>query len=323
MEVGEGRMKYLIKKVFTLIITLFLVSILTFTAFQIIPGDTALSALGINATQQAVDAYREQLGLNKSVPVRYFSWLSKTVRGDFGTSTQYNDMPVSQLIRDRLPVTIWLAVLSFLLIIIISLPLGILAAKRKDGILDRLITVITQINMAIPSFFLGMIISLIFGIILKWFVPGKYISIKDNFLGFIRFMIFPAFAIAVPKIAMLVKFLRSSIIRQMEQDYVRTARSKGMKENDILIKHILKNALIPVITFLAMMLADILAGAILIEQVFNLPGLGRALLMAISTRDFNVVQIIILYIAAVVVVINFFVDLIYQWVDPRVSIRNS
>lgn len=314
-------MHYIIKKVFTLIITLFLVSILTFTAFQIIPGDSALSALGINATQQQIDAYREQMGLNQSVPARFIHWLSKTIRGDFGTSTQYNDMPVSQLIRDRLPVTVWLAVLSFLLIIIISLPLGILAAKHRNGILDRLITVITQINMAIPSFFLGMIISLIFGIILKWFVPGKYISIKEDFLGFFKFMIFPALAIAIPKIAMLVKFLRSSIIRQMEQDYVRTAKSKGMKENDILTKHILKNALIPVITFLAMMLADILAGVILIEQVFNLPGLGRALLMAISTRDFNVVQIIILYIAAVVVIINFFVDLIYQWVDPRVNVK--
>lgn len=316
-------MKYIIKKVFTLIITLFLVSVFTFTAFQVIPGDTALSALGISASEQAIKAYREELGLNKSLPQRYFSWLGKTVRGDFGTSTQYNGMPVKQLIRDRLPVTIWLAALSFLLIIIISLPLGILAAKRKDGLLDRLITIITQVNMAIPSFFLGMIISLVFGIILKWFVPGKYVSMKDNFLGFLRFMIFPAIAIAVPKIAMLEKFLRSSIIRQTEQDYVRTARSKGMKENDILTKHILKNALIPVITFLAMMLADILAGAILIEQVFNLPGLGRALLMAISTRDFNVVQIIVLYIAVVVIIINFFVDLIYQWIDPRVSIRNS
>lgn len=316
-------MKYIIKKVFTLIITLFLVSIFTFTAFQVIPGDTALSALGINASEQAIKAYREELGLNKNLPQRYFSWLGKTVRGDFGSSTQYNGMPVKQLIRDRLPVTIWLALLSFLLIIIISLPLGILAAKRKDGLLDRLITIITQVNMAIPSFFLGMIISLVFGIILKWFVPGKYVSMKDNFLGFLRFMIFPAIAIAVPKIAMLEKFLRSSIIRQTEQDYVRTARSKGMKENDILTKHILKNALIPVITFLAMMLADILAGAILIEQVFNLPGLGRALLMAISTRDFNVVQIIVLYIAVVVIIINFIVDLIYQWIDPRVSIRNN
>lgn len=316
-------MKYIIKKVFTLIITLLFVSVFTFTAFQVIPGDTALSALGINASDQAIKAYREELGLDKSLPDRYFGWLSKTIKGDFGTSAQYDNIPVSKLIRDRLPVTIWLAVLSFLLIILVSLPLGILAGKRKDGFLDRLITIVTQVNMAIPSFFLGMIISLVFGVMLKWFVPGQYISFQENFLKFLRFMIFPAIAIAVPKIAMLVKFLRSSILRQTEQDYVRTARSKGMKENDILTKHILKNALIPVITFLAMMLADILAGAILIEQVFNLPGLGRALLVAISNRDYNVVQIIILYIAAVVIVINFFVDVIYQWIDPRVSIRHS
>lgn len=315
-------MKYIIKKVFTLIITLLLVSIVTFTAFQVIPGDAALSALGINASEQSIQNYREELGLDKSVPVRYFSWLSKTIKGDFGTSSQYDNMPVSKLIMDRLPVTIWLAVLSFLLIILISLPLGILAVKRRDGFLDRLITIVTQVNMAIPSFFLGMLLSLIFGVMLKWFEPGKYISFQDNFPQFLRIMIFPAIAIAVPKIAMLVKFLRSSIIRQSEQDYVRTARSKGMNENEILIKHILKNALIPVITFLAMMLADILAGAILIEQVFNLPGLGRALLVAISNRDYNVVQIIILYIAAVVIIINFFVDVIYQWIDPRVSVNS-
>jgi len=315
-------MKYIIKKVFTLIITLLLVSIFTFTAFQIIPGDSATAALGMEATDEAINAYREEMGLNKSIPVQYVTWLSKAIAGDFGTSAQY-EMPVSKLISDRLPVTVWLAVISFLLIIIISLPLGILAAKQKDRSSDRIITVLTQVSMAVPAFFLGMILSLVFGIILKWFTPGQYVNYRVDFLGFLRFMIFPAIAIAIPKIAMLVRFLRSSILRQMNLDYVRTARSKGMKENDILYQHVLKNALIPVITFLAMVLADILAGAILIEQVFNLPGLGRLLLVAISTRDYFVVQAIILYIATIVVVINFVIDLLYQWIDPRVSIRNN
>jgi peptide/nickel transport system permease protein/oligopeptide transport system permease protein len=315
-------MKYIMKKGFTLITTLLLASIFTFTAFQVIPGDSVTVALGMEATEEAIDAYREEMGLNESLPIRYVTWLSKALTGDFGTSIEY-DMPVSKLISDRLPVTVWLAVLSFLFIIIISLPLGILAAKRKDRPSDRVITVLTQVSMAVPAFFLGMILSLVFGVILKWFTPGQYVNYHENFLGFLRFMIFPAIAIAIPKIAMLVKFLRSSILRQMNLDYVRTARSKGMKENDILYRHVLKNALIPVITFSAMILADILAGAILIEQVFNLPGLGRLLLVSISNRDYFVVQAIILYIATVVVVINFLVDILYQWIDPRVSVKHS
>ncbi|MBB2181642.1 ABC transporter permease [Lachnospiraceae bacterium MD1] len=315
-------MKYILKKGITLIITLFIVSIFTFTMFQVIPGDSALSALGMSATEQQLEDYREAMGLNKSLPIRYGIWLSKAITGDFGTSVQYK-MPVSQLIRDRLPVTIWLAVISFILIIIVSLPLGIVSAKKKNHPSDHVITTLTQVSMAIPAFFLGMILSYIFGVILKWFTPGKYVSYSESFTGFLSFMIFPAIAIAIPKIAMLVKFLRSSILRQMKLDYVRTARSKGMKEQDILYKHVLKNALIPVITFLAMMLADIMAGAILIEQVFNLPGLGRTLLVAISNRDFNVVQAIILYIATVVIGINFAVDLLYQRIDPRVNVKNS
>jgi len=311
-------MKYIIKKIMTLIMTLFLVSIFTFTAFQVIPGDSVTTTLGMDATEEEVQALREELGLDKSIPEQYVNWLGDALRGDFGTSMQNKmQIPVSELIGDRLPVTVWLAAISFLLIVLISLPLGILAAKKKDGLLDHVITLVTQIFMSVPQFFLGILITLLFGILLKWFIPGRFIHPSESFPGFLRFMIFPAFAVAVPKIAMLVKFLRSSILRQLDLDYVRTARSKGKKENDILYQHVLKNALIPVITFLAMILADILAGAILIEQVFNLPGLGRLLVVAISTRDFGVVQAIILYIATVVVIINFIVDLLYQWIDPR------
>lgn len=313
-------MGYTIKKIITLIITLFLVSIFTFTAFEIIPGDAALSALGMDATEDAIRALREELGLNQSLPTRYLRWVDGVLRGDFGVSSQYK-IPVSQLIRDRLPVTVWLALISFIMIVIVSLPLGLLASRKKDGLMDRIITLITQISMSIPSFFLGIMITLLFGFVLKWFVPGQFIRPREGFTQFIKFIIFPAMAVAIPKIAMLVKFLRSSIVRQMELDYVRTARSKGMKESTILYRHVLKNALIPVITFMAMILADVMAGTILIEQVFNLPGLGRLLVVTISNRDFAVVQAIILYIATVVVISNFVVDVLYQWIDPRVSIK--
>jgi len=312
-------MKYTIKKSITLFISLFIVSILTFTAFQVIPGDSALSALGMEATEEQLAEYREKMGLNKSLPERYVDWLTNALKGDFGYSSQYQlRLKVSTLIKERLTVTLWLAALSFLLIVLVSIPLGILSARNKYGTLDSLITLVTQFFMSVPSFFLGMIITLIFGVILKWFTPGVYISPRENLALSLRFMLFPAIAVAVPKIAMVVKLLRSSLLREMELDYVRTARSKGMTGTSVLYRHVLKNALIPVITFLAMILADILAGTILVEQVFNLPGLGRLLVSSIANRDYAVVQAIVLYIASVVIIINFLVDIVYQWIDPRV-----
>jgi peptide/nickel transport system permease protein/oligopeptide transport system permease protein len=312
-------MKYITKKIYTLVITLFLVSFLTFIAFQVIPGDSAITSLGTNATEEAILALREELGLNENIVVRFFTWAGNTLQGDFGKSFQY-ELPVKTLVGDRLPVTLWLSLLSILMILMVSIPLGILTARREGGFLDRMITLITNTSMAIPPFFLGMLITLIFGFVLKWFTPGKYVSPSEHFGQFLNYLIFPALAIAIPKIAMIVKFLRSSVLRQLKQDYVRTARSKGHKENTILYGHVLKNALIPVITFMAMVIADIMAGSIIVEQVFGLPGIGRLLVTSISNRDYPVVQIIILYIAAIVVTINFIVDIIYQYIDPRVKV---
>lgn len=312
-------MKYLLKKFSALLITLLLVSFFTFIAFQLIPGDSATAALGTTATKETIENLREEMGLNENIFVQYFGWLRNSLRGDFGMSNDHN-LPVSSLVRDRMPVTVWLAVVSIGMIIIVSIPLGILSAKKEGGLLDRMITFFTHAAMAIPPFFLGIIITLLFGIMLKWFIPGSYIGPSENFVQFIRFMIFPALAIAIPKIAMVVKFLRSSILRQLRLDYVRTARSKGNSETVILYRHVLKNAFIPVITFLAMVIADVLAGSIIIEQVFGLPGLGRLLVVAISNRDYAVVQAIILYIATVVVSLNFVVDVLYQRIDPRVRV---
>lgn len=309
-------MKYIIKKFSALIITLFVISFLSFFAFQVIPGDSALVSLGTNATKEELESRREELGYNKSIPERYLNWLTKALKGDFGDSTSYN-MPVNQLLAGKFSVTIGLGMMSILFIVIISVPIGILSSKRNQDSSKIGISLLMQIGMAIPPFFLGMIITLLFGLILKWFTPGNYIPPSEHFFGYIRFMIFPALAIAIPKIAMMVKFLRSSIDRQLALDYVRTAKSKGNTKTQVLYHHVLKNACIPVITFLGMMIAEVMAGSIVIEQVFNMPGLGRLLVVAISNRDFMVVQVIILYIAALVMIVNFLVDIAYQWVDPR------
>ena len=310
-------MKYIIKKTITLILTLFAVTFLTFIAFEIIPGDSVITSLGTDATPEQVEALREELGYNKPVLVRYKDWFVCALQGDFGTSTNYN-LPVSQLIKERLPVTITLAVLSILLTVVLSIPLGIVTSKKPHSKFEGVYQFFIQLGMAIPPFFLGILITLFFGLTLSWFVPGKQISMTENFSEYIYYMLFPAVAVSIPKIAMMTKFLRSSIKRQLGLDYVRTAYSKGGNNHYVVYHHVLRNALIPVLTFFAMMVAEVFAGSIVVEQVFNLPGLGRLLVSSIGNRDYPVVQAIVLYIASLVIIMNFIVDVLYQYIDPRV-----
>lgn len=311
-------MKYIIKKLLILMVTLFIVSIFTFTAFEVIPGDSALSTLGMDASEEAIAQLREERGLNDSIVVRYVKWLTNVIQGDFGESTHYS-IPVKELVSERLFVTVSLALLALLLIVVISFPLGIFSVGIQSKIGNQIAVFFTHLVMAIPSFFLGMLLTLLFGVALRWFVPGRYISFTTNKVEFLHYMIYPALAMAIPKIAMMVKFLRSSIKRQMGHDYVRTAFSKGNSKNRVLNRHILKNALIPVITFLGMIIADVFAGSIVVEQVFNLPGIGRLLVVAISSRDYAVVQAVVLYISSIVVIVNLLVDVIYRVIDPRIG----
>jgi len=312
-------MKYMIKKILILIMTLLVISILTFVAFSILPGDAAMTKLGIQATPEKVEVMREELGLNKPVIIRYMDWLKGAIKGDFGGSYQYSNTSVASLISERMSATLLLAVISFVFIFISSIPLGLISAKYSGKWLDTVISQLMQITMAIPSFFLGIILTYIFGLVLKWFQPGRFISPAEDFVAAVKYLILPALAVALPKIAMVVKFLRNSILIETGKDYVRTAYSKGNNENSVLYRHVLKNALIPVITFAGMIIAEILAGSIVVEQVFSIPGLGRLLIMAISSRDYPVVQAMVTYITLIVIIVNFMVDMLYQLVDPRVK----
>ncbi len=311
-------MKYIGKRFITLIITLLCISAITFAAFSVIPGNASITKLGTDATPEQIAALEKELGLDQPVTTRYFNWLKDALRGDFGDSYQYDNTTVTSLLASRLPVTVLLAVMAFLLIILVSIPLGILSARFSGKLPDTLINVITQITMAIPPFFLGILLTYIFGLVLKWFQPGQFISPKESFWGCVRYLIFPAVAVALPKIAMVVKFLRNSVLGQMGQDYVRTAYSRGNTKSSVLYRHVLKNAFIPVITFMALIIAEILAGSIIVEQVFSVPGVGRLLITAISSRDYPVVQAIVTYVTALVVTINFLVDVLYQVIDPRI-----
>lgn len=313
-------MKYFAKKLAGFIATLLAVSFLVFLAFAVIPGDPATAMLGTQATPERVEALREEMGLSDPLAVRYVRWAADFVRGDFGTSYSYH-IPVTQMIGDKLPVTLTLTVLSFLLIVCISLPLGITCARRCGGMLDHVIVVANQIVMAVPGFFSGILLTLVFGLMLHWFTPGGYVSYRTDWWRFLGYLFFPSLAIALPKIAMTTKLLRTSVLAETKLDYVRTAYSRGNGTKEVLYRHVLKNALIPVMTFLGMALTDMVAGSIIVEQVFNIPGLGRILLTSISNRDYPVVQAIIVCIAFLVISINFLVDLLYKLVDPRITIE--
>ncbi|MCR5799251.1 MAG: ABC transporter permease [Lachnospiraceae bacterium] len=311
-------MKYVAKKVIGAIITLLVVSLLVFLAFAIIPGDPALSRLGTNATESALAAMRERMGLNKPIPVRYLLWLAGIFKGDLGTSYAY-EMPVTALIADKMPITITLMIYSLILMLIISVPLGVYASYKEKTAIDRAIQIINQIIMALPPFFSGILITLVFGVGLKFFVPGGFVSIGVNPVRFFKFMFFPALAIALPKSAMILNLLYTSLNGEKKKDYVRTAYSRGNTSNAVFFGHMLKNASMPAITFIGMALADIVAGSIIIEQVFGIPGLGRILLTSIQNRDYPVVLAVIMLIALMVVVTNLAVDVIYKIVDPRIE----
>ncbi len=313
-------MKYVVRKILTMILTLLAVTFFVFLSFHVISGDPASSMLGTEATPQKVAALREELGLNDPVLVQYGRWVAGLLHGDMGTSYSYR-IPVAGMVANKIPVTITLTLMAFVLMVVISIPLGIYTAKHEGSIVDRVIYIINQIIMAIPPFFSGILITLLFGRIFKLFTPGGYVSYEKDFAGFVGYLFFPAVAIALPKAAMAVKLLRSSVIKEAKLDYVRTAYSRGNRTNDVLYKHVLKNALIPVVTFLGMALADMIAGSIIIEQVFSIPGLGRILLTSISNRDYPVVMAVIVCIAVLVLVVNMAVDLIYGLIDPRITVE--
>lgn len=312
-------MKYVLKRIGTLIITLLIVSMLAFLAFEVIPGDPAISMLGTEATESKVQALREEMGLNRPLPVRYADWLVKFVKGDMGESYSYHT-PVSEMIGDKLPITAAITIMAFFFMILLAFPTGILSAKYENRVPDRILFALNQLLMSVPPFFTGIIFTVVFGLIFKWFTPGGYVSYAKDFGGFLAYLILPSLAIALPKAAMTAKMLRSSMITELRQDYVRTAYSRGNSENQVLFNHVLRNGILPVITFLGWAVADVIAGSIIVEQVFGIPGLGRILITSISGRDYPVVEAIIVLIAAVILTINVIVDLLYQRLDKRIEI---
>jgi len=311
--------RFIVKRLLVSLITLFLVSAFTFAAFAILPGDPARVMLGQDASNTQVEALREELGLNRSLVAQYGSWFVGFVTGDAGDSIKFK-VPINEMVANYIPVTFSLALLATLFTLVIAIPAALLAARKPNALADKVIGSLAAIGMSIPGFFLGVIFIWVFGLVLHLFVAGQYIPYNTSVPGFLHYLIFPALAIAVPCAGMVVKYLRDSIVQQLGSDYVRTAYSKGTMPGRALNHHALKNAVIPAVTMLGMIIADIFAGSIIMEQVFSIPGMGQLLISSISARDFPLVQTLVLYIAVVVVLANTLVDVAIKLIDPRVRI---
>jgi ABC-type dipeptide/oligopeptide/nickel transport system permease component len=312
-------MYYIGKRLGITLLTLLLVSLLTFVCFHIIPGDAALLSLGTDATEEQVAAMRVELGLDRSPPVQYVSWLGNFLTGSLGNSTRFRGESISEMVSERLPVTFHLAVISLLLIIVIALPASFIGVKKENSFPDRLINTLTALNISMPGFFLGVLLIWIFGLSFKLFTPGAYIDYRENYAAFLGCLFFPALAIALPNAAILVKFLRSSIFREFSSDYVRTARSKGLNRNQALFRHVIKNACLPAVTLLGMIIGEVFSGSIVIEQVFTIPGIGRLLIASITSRDYPMAETLVVYIAFVVILGNTLVDIAMRIIDPRIA----
>ena len=312
-------MRYFIRKLGIMVLTLFIISMVTFWLFHIVPGDPAAMILGTSASQEQLENLREELGLNRPLQEQYVEWISGSLHGDFGKSIQYRK-PVAKLLKGKLSVTLTLGAMAMTLVIIFGIFLGVFTAGRKHVLSEQILNILNILGISFPGFFLSILLIWIFGLSLHWFNPGKFVSFSRDPAKFFEFMIWPAIAIAIPQICILSKYIRTAVIDEARSDYVRTARSKGSTKNRILYVHVLKNAIVSVVPLIGMIVSGIFSGSIVVEQVFGIPGIGRLLIASVSARDYPTVQTLVMYIAILILVVNFIVDILIQILDPRIRI---
>ncbi len=308
---------YILRRLLTMIPVLLLVSVLVFSLIHLIPGDPAVSILGEEATPQAVAALRAKLGLDQPIPVQYAKWLGSVLRGDLGRSIRSNQ-PVSEAIAERLPVTVELAILSIAISLSIAIPAGIVAAMRRNSVLDAGSTFLALLGVSLPNFFLAILLILVFGVQLQVLPPFGYQPITQGLGGNLQRMILPAITLGTALAAIVTRMMRSSLLEVLDQDYIRTARAKGLREGRMVQAHALKNALMPVVTIVGLQIGGLLGGAIITESIFVLPGIGRLLVDAIFQRDFPLVQGVVLFVSLAFLFSNFAVDMVYAYLDPRI-----
>ncbi|MGD9118200.1 MAG: ABC transporter permease [Dehalococcoidia bacterium] len=312
---------YIMRRLILAIIVLFLVSVFVFLAMRLLPGDPVLMFVSSSSVQEITDeqleALRHEFGLDKTLPMQYLDWIFGVLRGDLGTSI-LNRSPVTQEILKRLPITIHLGAVAFIIAIIIGIPAGVLCAVRRGSWLDNLITTLSNIGITIPVFWLGIILIYVFALYFEWLPVMGYTSPFEDLWLSTKKIIMPVFCLALGPLAGNARQARSSMLEVIHKDYIRTAWSKGLRERTIIMKHALKNGLMPVVTLSGIGIGTILGGSVLIEQVFNIPGMGRLAVTSVMNQDYPYVQAIALIMAISIVLANLLVDISYGWLDPRV-----
>jgi len=309
---------FLLKRLITLVATLIATSVVVFLVLEVLPGNAAQMLMGPDASPDAVHALAVQLGIDRPPLERYGHWIAGFATGDLGNSYAYST-PVSELVGERLALTVPLAVMAMVLTAAIAVSAGIYAAARHGKLGDVGVMGLSQVGIAIPNFWFAILLILLFSVHLRWFSAGGFPGWSDGLLPGLRALLLPAVSLAVVQAAILARITRSAVLDVLREDFVRTARAKGLSERATLWGHVLRNAMIPVVTVMGLQFAELLAGTIVVESVFYLPGLGRLIFQSISNRDLIVVRNCVMLLAAMVVVVNFIVDLLYATIDPRVK----
>lgn len=312
---------YLTKRLGSLCLSLIVASLVIFACIEIVPGDPASFMLGINAQPDTIQALRVELGLDQSLAQRYLGWVGGLLGGDMGMSYTYRT-PVSDIVSDRLQVSLPLALYALTLTVVVAFPVGILAAARRGSVTDITVMGATQLGVAIPNFWFAILMVILFAINLRWFSAGGFPGWDAGIFSSMKALTLPAIALALPQASILARVMRSSLLDTLSEDYMRTARAKGLTRRQVLWRHALRNAMIPVLTIIGLQFAFLLAGAIIIENVFFLPGLGRLVFQAITQRDLIVVESVVMLLVFAVILVNFLVDVAYAWVDPRLRVRS-
>lgn len=312
--------RYLVIRALSLLASLLVASVVIFAMIELVPGDPAAFMLGLNAEPDTVAALRAELGLEGTPLSRYLSWIGGMVTGDFGTSYTYR-VAVSELVQERLRVSLPLAIYALLLSTAIAIPVGMIAASRRGGAADLGIMGATQLGIAVPNFWFAMLLVLVFAVQLRWFSAGGFPGWENGVFPALKALTLPAVALALPQASILARVMRSALLDTLHQDYIRTARAKGLSVAQATRHHALRNALIPVLTILGLQFSFLLAGAIIIENVFFLPGLGRLIFQAITQRDLVVVESVVMLLVFAVILVTFLVDVAYALVDPRLRRR--
>jgi peptide/nickel transport system permease protein len=297
-----------------------LVTFSVYSLLLLLPGDPVMALMGENPDPERLEQIRKDLGLDRPIYVQYFEWFSRIIQGDLGHSIQTGE-PVVEALQRRFPITLQIGLTALLISLIVSLPIGIYSGARRNSVGDYAVMIFAYFNAALPSFFLGILLIMIFSIGLRWLAPAGYISPAEDFWQSIKSTIMPSLTLGLGGSAVLVRQIRSSMVEELGQDYVRTARAKGLSEFTVLTRHALRNGLIPVVTVLGIQVGYLLGGAVIVETIFAVPGMGRLAVFAFFQRDLPMAQGVVLMTAVVMLVINFIVDISYSYLDPRIRYR--